>query len=193
MSSSVQILSLCHHCSRLGLVYASALSTSSYDWVVDNPSPKQNTVWSAVWTISLFIPYFPEKNLTIISLSLMMKRTVIVLLIFWACTISFSVQSQEKVSPELKMITAKDVVVGAQQTEQYFPIMKNIRVAVVANPTSMIGRVHLVDSMLQAGITVAKVFCPEHGFRGEADAGKNIKSGKDPLTGLPVVSLYGKH
>jgi len=123
----------------------------------------------------------------------MMKRTVVVLLIFWASTISFSVQSQEKVSPDLKMITAKDVVVGAQQTEQYFPIMKNIRVAVVANPTSMIGQVHLVDSMLQAGIIVAKVFCPEHGFRGEADAGKNIKSGKDPLTGIPVVSLYGKH
>lgn len=115
------------------------------------------------------------------------------LLFGWAVISSLISFSQENSVKELEIITAKDVIVGAQQTEQYFPILKGSQVGVVANPTSMIGTVHLIDSLLNSGILISKVFCPEHGFRGEADAGTVIKSGKDPLTGLPVVSLYGKN
>lgn len=82
---------------------------------------------------------------------------------------------------------------GADQTSLYFSLLKGKRVGVTGNQTTLIGGVHLVDSLLRSGIRVVKVFCPEHGFRGEAEAGKTIQSVKDSLTGLPVISLYGKN
>lgn len=90
-----------------------------------------------------------------------------------------------------KILTDTDVLNGAERTHLYFPLLKNKQVAVVANQSSMIGTTHLVDSLLAAGIQVKKVFCPEHGFRGVADAGENIKNYTDKKTGLPIVSLYG--
>jgi uncharacterized protein YbbC (DUF1343 family) len=92
-----------------------------------------------------------------------------------------------------KTITDDSIQNGAERTELYFPMLKNKNVAVVANHTAMIGKVHLVDSMMKAGIKVKKIFCPEHGFRGNADAGENIVSSTDSITGLPVISLYGKN
>lgn len=83
--------------------------------------------------------------------------------------------------------------VGAARTQMYLPLLKNKRVAVVANPTSTIGHAHLVDTLLSMGVQVVKVFAPEHGFRGEAGAGEHIKDGKDAKTGLPLISLYGKN
>jgi uncharacterized protein YbbC (DUF1343 family) len=81
---------------------------------------------------------------------------------------------------------------GAEQTEQYIPYLKNKKVAVVANHTTVIGDTHLVDSLLALGIDVQKIFSPEHGFRGSADAGEIIDDETDQRTGLEVVSLYGK-
>jgi uncharacterized protein YbbC (DUF1343 family) len=81
---------------------------------------------------------------------------------------------------------------GAEQTEKYFPILLGKRVAVVANPTSQIKGVSLVDSLLHAGIQVIKVFGPEHGFRGNASNGATVSDSFDPVTGIPIVSLYGK-
>ena len=63
----------------------------------------------------------------------------------------------------------------------------------VGNQTSIIGETHLVDSLLALGVNVKKIFTPEHGFRGTADAGAKVNSGKDEKTGLPIVSLYGKN
>src|SRR5690606_35242877 len=83
--------------------------------------------------------------------------------------------------------------VGAQRTAQYLPLLRSKRVAVVTNPTGMIGGTHLVDSLLALQVDVVKVFAPEHGFRGEADAGEHVASGRDQRTGLPLVSLYGKN
>jgi len=80
---------------------------------------------------------------------------------------------------------------GADQTEQYIPFLKNKRVAIVANHTTNINGKHLVDSLLSLGIDIKKIFSPEHGFRGKADAGEHVKNYKDPRTGLPVISLYG--
>ena len=85
------------------------------------------------------------------------------------------------------------VKVGAEQTDLYLPLLAGKSVAIVGNQTTMIGNKHLVDSLLSLNVNIVKIFAPEHGFRGTADAGETIKDGKDVKTGLPVVSLYGKH
>ncbi len=82
---------------------------------------------------------------------------------------------------------------GAECMERYLPLLEGKRVAVCGNQTSVVGKTHLVDTLLSRKVNVVKLFCPEHGFRGQAEAGATIASGKDPLTGLPVVSLYGKN
>ena len=86
-----------------------------------------------------------------------------------------------------------EIKVGAEQTHAFFPVLKEKRIAVVGNQSSLIGNVHLVDSLISAGMDVRKVFSPEHGFRGDADAGEHVKSGVDEKTGLTVVSLYGNN
>jgi uncharacterized protein YbbC (DUF1343 family) len=88
---------------------------------------------------------------------------------------------------------SQSIQTGAEQTEAYFPKLKNKKVGVVANQTSVIGSRHLVDSLTAAGINVAVVFGPEHGFRGSAGAGEHVNSEQDSKTGIPIVSLYGKN
>lgn len=85
----------------------------------------------------------------------------------------------------------KPIITGADQTELYFSYLKGKRVALLANPTTIVGNKHFVDSMLNRGINIVKVFGPEHGFRGNASAGVKVKDEKDPATGVAVVSLYG--
>lgn len=80
---------------------------------------------------------------------------------------------------------------GAQQTKLFVPLLKEKQVGVVANQTSVIGKTHLIDSLLALKINVKKVFAPEHGFRGEGEAGETINGGIDTKTGLQIVSLYG--
>ena len=82
---------------------------------------------------------------------------------------------------------------GASNTGAYFGLLRNRRVAVVANQTSLIGNVHLVDTLLSSGIQVVKIFAPEHGFRGEAGNGDHINDGIDRKTKLPIISLYGSN
>ena len=81
---------------------------------------------------------------------------------------------------------------GAEQTEKYLPYLKGKRVAMLANQTSIIGKKHLVDSLQKLGVTIVKVFGPEHGFRGNASAGTAVADEIDIATGIPVISLYGK-
>lgn len=85
----------------------------------------------------------------------------------------------------------EELLTGAQRTSEYIPLLRGQRVAVVTNQTGIIGQRHLVDSLLTLKVNVVKVFAPEHGFRGDADAGEHVKSGRDARTGLPLVSLYG--
>jgi uncharacterized protein YbbC (DUF1343 family) len=82
---------------------------------------------------------------------------------------------------------------GAARPNQYVPLLKGKRVAVIVNQTSKIGAELLPDLLLKNKIDVKKIFVPEHGFRGTADAGAKIDNSVDSATGLPVVSLYGKH
>ncbi|MFI5204442.1 MAG: exo-beta-N-acetylmuramidase NamZ domain-containing protein [Flavobacteriales bacterium] len=84
------------------------------------------------------------------------------------------------------------IVVGAERVSEYMPLLKNKKVAVVANQSSLIKGTHLVDSLVKYGIQVKKVFTLEHGFRGTASAGEIITTEMDSKTGLPLVSLYGK-
>ncbi len=100
---------------------------------------------------------------------------------------AYSLQGQEEVNQENRIIT------GAEQMEVYLPWLMDKSVAVAGNHTSLVGSSHLVDTLISRGIQVVKVFSPEHGFRGKADAGSRIESGQDPATGLPIISLYGKH
>jgi uncharacterized protein YbbC (DUF1343 family) len=85
------------------------------------------------------------------------------------------------------------VITGAERMAVYLPMLKGKTVAVFANQTSMVKNTHLVDTLLGSGIKVVKIFGPEHGFRGDADAGERVNDAKDKKTGLPVISLYGNH
>ena len=88
---------------------------------------------------------------------------------------------------------AQNLRLGAERLDTYLPLIENKKVGVVGNQTSMIGNTHLVDSLLSLRIDVVKVFSPEHGFRGKADAGAKVENGTDSKTGLPIISLYGKN
>ncbi|NSL90613.1 DUF1343 domain-containing protein [Chitinophaga sp. Mgbs1] len=88
---------------------------------------------------------------------------------------------------------ATNIIPGAAQISRYLPLLKDKRVAFLVNQTATIGHTHLVDSLLKLHVRIQKIFSPEHGFRGNADAGEKIGNSTDPNTGLPVVSLYGQH
>ncbi|GAB4342947.1 MAG: DUF1343 domain-containing protein [Flammeovirgaceae bacterium] len=82
---------------------------------------------------------------------------------------------------------------GAERIELYLDLLKNKRVALVVNQTSIVGNTHLVDTLLSLGVKIQKIFAPEHGFRGLADAGEKIDNAIDAKTKIPLVSLYGKN
>lgn len=86
-----------------------------------------------------------------------------------------------------------ELKVGAEQLDQYMPLLKGKQVGLVVNQTSLVGNTHLVDTLLTLGVDVRKVFAPEHGFRGKSDAGEHVEDGIDKKTGTPIISLYGNH
>jgi uncharacterized protein YbbC (DUF1343 family) len=93
----------------------------------------------------------------------------------------------------------KSPIPGANQFELYKSLISGKSIAVVANQTSMVGQIHLVDYLLSMSrkintiIKIETIFSPEHGFRDMADAGETIEDGKDSETGIPLISLYGSH
>lgn len=91
-------------------------------------------------------------------------------------------------------LVIEPIKAGADNFETYFPILKNKKVGVVTNQTGILSnKTHLVDFLIENRINIQKIFAPEHGFRGTADAGELIKDGKDTKTGLPIISLYGNN
>ena len=98
--------------------------------------------------------------------------------------------------PQIEKAT-KEIIVAANRTNAYLPLLKGKKIGIVANQTSVIfnneGHTHLVDSLLSLNVNIKKVFAPEHGFRGQADAGEHVKNSTDTKTGLPLISLYGKN
>jgi uncharacterized protein YbbC (DUF1343 family) len=87
---------------------------------------------------------------------------------------------------------AQQVVPGAERLSAYLPLLKGKKVAVFANQTSRVGDRHLVDVLIENKVQISVIFGPEHGFRGEADAGAKVANYIDPKTGIKVVSLYGQ-
>ena len=86
----------------------------------------------------------------------------------------------------------KTILPGAYQMEQYLPLLENKRAAIFTNHTAMLGKIHLIDTLIKRGVHIQKLFTPEHGLRGTADAGEKTTDGIDPQTGIQIVSLYGK-
>ncbi len=112
-----------------------------------------------------------------------------------------SIFSQKEAGSATSEIIGKasgEIIVGANRTAEYLPLLEGKRVGIVANQSTVIFAeeeqekfTHLVDSLMERNVNLVKVFAPEHGFRGTADAGETIKDGKDSKTGLPIISLYG--
>ena len=124
------------------------------------------------------------------------KSTFLLLFILFSTCAQKQEEQTEKITPEPKQLK-KEVVVAANRTEAYLPYLKDKNIAIVANQTSVIfktkGYTHLVDSLLSLDVAIKKVFAPEHGFRGKADAGELVKDGMDAKTGLKILSLHGKN
>jgi uncharacterized protein YbbC (DUF1343 family) len=90
-------------------------------------------------------------------------------------------------------VFAEGIIAGAEQPDKYLPLILDKRVGLVVNHTSMVNDIHLVDFLVTKNIDVKCIFAPEHGFRGDASAGEEIKDGVDSETGIPVISLYGQN
>ena len=139
------------------------------------------------------------------------KYTLIGLFLFNSSFGQISVDNEKlEKKHETTLITKQEIITGAEQSNLYLPKLKGKRVGVVTNQTGIVHNWKLmglsgkeipedikygsiVDYLLYNQIEVRKIFSPEHGFRGDADAGETVKSGKDIQTGLPIVSLYGKN
>lgn len=115
-------------------------------------------------------------------------KTLLLLLTAFSVAITMGL-----VPPKRAGLTAEKtkIVTGADQTAEYISLLQGKRVGILANPTTIIGEKHLVDSLLTRGVNIVKVFGPEHGFRGNASAGVKVSDEKDPVTGVKVISLYG--
>ena len=107
-----------------------------------------------------------------------MKKLIISILLL--CTLSLQAFAQ----------TDERVITGDEQTSEYFPLLEGKRIAIFSNHTGMIGNKHLLDVLLENQFNVVAIFSPEHGFRGDADAGEHVSSSVDSKTGVPILSLY---
>ena len=113
-----------------------------------------------------------------------MKKSSLFILLFLMSLISTNAQ--------IAFVPKSEYVSAAQQMNDYLLLLNAKHVGVVANQTSIIGSTHLVDSLVSHGINVVKIYTPEHGFRGAADAGAKVNNDKDEKTGISIISLYGK-
>ena len=87
-------------------------------------------------------------------------------------------------------LAAQNIKTGAESVSEYLPLLQGKKVAVLSNQTGMIGKTHLVDSLVALKINIVAIMSPEHGFRGDADAGEHVSSSVDQKTGIPIKSLY---
>ncbi|MDE3253032.1 MAG: DUF1343 domain-containing protein [Bacteroidota bacterium] len=114
---------------------------------------------------------------------------VLLLLVFQLFTIIPGSLSAQRSHPTLN---SEAPLPAANRIQVYLPLLKGKRVGLFANPTSLVGNKHLVDTLLALGVHITRVFGPEHGFRGKADAGATVDNYLDAATGIPVISLFGK-
>ena len=134
-------------------------------------------------------------NLTKISLLLMSAwLSLTSMTTLNACTTNRTTATANATAPATDQptgtVSSEGVVLGAARTSVYVPLLKGKRVALLSNQTGMVGDKHTLDLMLENGVNVVTIFSPEHGFRGNADAGEHVSSGVDEKTGIPIASLY---
>ncbi len=110
---------------------------------------------------------------------------------FFSCAGSEPVDQLESKKTTKKVIE-KELLLGAEQFDLYLPLLEGKSVGFVGNHATLIQGAHVVDELLKKNVSITKLFSPEHGFRGDADAGEKVYSSKDEKTGLPIFSLYGK-
>lgn len=122
-----------------------------------------------------------------------MRSVLIVIFALVCLTSGLHAQFQKHLYDPAKKESEGPVTPAAKRFAAYVPLLKGKRVALLVNQTSVVGNVLLPDTLLHLGVNVVKIFSPEHGFRGNADAGAKVKSGLDAQTGLPVISLYGSN
>ncbi len=120
------------------------------------------------------------------------KNTYLLSIVLFLIVFSCKSSSKDYILP-VQTAQQTKILPGAYNLNRYLPLLQNKQVAVVGNQTSEINGTHLVDTLLRRGINIVKVFAPEHGFRGQASAGEHVADSKDKTTGLPIISLYGKH
>jgi uncharacterized protein YbbC (DUF1343 family) len=118
----------------------------------------------------------------------MLRPTLLLILLFTGIVKLFSQHDlfDEKPRP------SPTITVGAARTDIYLSALKGKSVALVVNQTSRIGDRILADTLKELGVNIKTIFAPEHGFRGESDAGDHVNNSTDPITGIPIISLYGK-
>ncbi|MRX68373.1 Uncharacterized conserved protein YbbC, DUF1343 family [Flavobacterium resistens] len=115
------------------------------------------------------------------------KSAFVAAFLFSIPTYSSAIQTNNS-----KEINAAVIKTGADNYEKYLPLLKDKKVGIVTNQTGILSnKTHVVDFLLEKKIAIQTIFAPEHGFRGTADAGEHIVDGKDPKTGLSIISLYG--
>jgi uncharacterized protein YbbC (DUF1343 family) len=130
-------------------------------------------------------PYLTIRTYIYRLIALNMKKWILPVACFLIIVLLQSNSAPKEITP------AKPILTGADQVDKYLPLLKGKRVALLANPTTIIGKTHLVDSLQKLGVNIVKVFGPEHGFRGNVGAGVEISDETDPVTGIPIISLYG--
>lgn len=119
-------------------------------------------------------------------IKLITKSVLIILSLFYTTLYSTPIKSNTAAT------NTSVIKTGADNYEKYLPLLKDKKVGIVTNQTGILSnKTHVVDFLLEKKIAVQTIFAPEHGFRGTADAGEHIVDGKDPKTGLPIISLYG--
>lgn len=115
-----------------------------------------------------------------------------ILVAFFATYLPIVLAVGQTINNHKPPVAEEKILTGAEQMDKYLPYLVGKRVALLANQTSVVGKTHLVDTLKTLGVTIVKVFGPEHGFRGNASAGTKIADEIDKATGIPIISLYGK-
>ncbi|MEY8213913.1 MAG: DUF1343 domain-containing protein, partial [Colwellia sp.] len=113
------------------------------------------------------------------------------IILFITLFLTFSCGSTKKTPKEIKITST--VLVAAEQLSLYLPLLVDKKIGLVVNQTSMVGDKHLVDVLIANKVDVQMIFAPEHGFRGNHDAGEKFNSSIDHKTGVPIVSIYGEN
>ncbi|MFN8321035.1 MAG: DUF1343 domain-containing protein [Chitinophagales bacterium] len=113
------------------------------------------------------------------------------LMVGWLAFMAVYAGAQNTTPGNTQSFQKKYIVTGAERLNEYLPLLKEKHVALLVNQTAVVGRTHLVDTLLTYGVDIRKIFAPEHGFRGSADAGEHVADKVDAKTNIPIISLYG--